>query len=101
MRPTTIQINVIVFGEPESGLWCDDCALPSAIRVRLVGQHGMSVMEMGTFVSCIECESAQAFHDRAVRGMRTTVWVPKSKFVDISDYTNGDWTEIPYDDELP
>ncbi len=59
-------LHIIAFGEPLAGIWCDTCALPSALRFYLVGQDGMSVIDFGTRDFCPECDHMVKFVDHTV-----------------------------------
>lgn len=50
-------IGYIEHGEPRLGIWCERCALPSAIEVEVyLLTAGPSISTLGTLVFCTECE---------------------------------------------
>lgn len=44
-----------VIGEPELGLWCPACALPSAVRARVAVGNGLSVIFNQVLTVCHDC----------------------------------------------
>lgn len=47
----------VAAGKPETGLWCDSCLLPSAVRFSLLilGENG-AYGEAGRMTLCTECD---------------------------------------------
>lgn len=47
---------IITWGEPETGIWCPTCLLPSALRwpLYLLGEDGIG-SEPGTLTTCDVC----------------------------------------------
>lgn len=59
--------ELVLFGEPESGLWCDLCALPSGVRQAVRLQNEMTVREMPDVEFCMEHDTAEQVRKRYVR----------------------------------
>ena len=47
--------EVVPFGEPVLGAWCEQCLLPSAVRQEMCGVTGMHVLCHVTVAACPEC----------------------------------------------
>jgi hypothetical protein len=50
----SVVIDVIP-GEPETGLWCGTCLLPSLVRVPLLALGQAGVTQLGTAEGCAGC----------------------------------------------
>jgi hypothetical protein len=50
-------VVLVATGEPETGLWCDSCLLPSVVRVPLVmiTENGASDTALSPVELCTEC----------------------------------------------
>jgi hypothetical protein len=48
-------VLTVVPGEPETGLWCGRCLLPSLIRVPLLALGAAGVTRLGTAEGCPGC----------------------------------------------
>ncbi len=55
MAKTSITIGIEKIGEPEPGLWCPECALPSGARVPLMLMWDGRPGEFMDFRVCFEC----------------------------------------------
>lgn len=57
MAVTTVELWGEVIGDPETGVWCPMCSLPSAVRVHaVIGTH-LSVLADNTYRHCYECNT--------------------------------------------
>lgn len=90
-----ITVNIVTFGEPETGIWCDDCMLPSMIRIRLVGQSGMSVLDFGKHDYCDECDTYEQYVGRVIETLPKYQWVRTRP----GELPRREWTEVPYENE--
>lgn len=59
----TIPLDAYLVDEPELGIWCDSCALPSIVRVRmlLAVATTLDVRGTATIEHCYECDD-QTMH---------------------------------------
>lgn len=57
MAGRTVSIEIYQDGDPVTGVWCDECALPSAITVNAVLIFAESGRECGRASStvCVDC----------------------------------------------
>lgn len=57
MSAVRVGVVVRVVAEPEHGLWCDDCLLPSVVRYPLAACHedGRPAFRMPPADICTEC----------------------------------------------
>ncbi|WP_280466805.1 hypothetical protein [Nocardia cyriacigeorgica] len=46
-------------GEPETGLWCEQCALPSVLRFPVAGIVPTGVLDLGVVTICPDCQTAE------------------------------------------
>ncbi len=56
---TTVSIWAEVIGQPETGVWCDACLLPSAVGVHVVLGVEMAVIGDRLVVRCLDCGWSQ------------------------------------------
>lgn len=54
----TIEVTV---GEPETGLWCGICLLPSAVAVPVTGTLRESILFVSASMFCTGCERTWEF----------------------------------------
>lgn len=40
----------------EVGIWCNDCMLPSAVRMPLMGMWKGGMVDFGVFEACVDCD---------------------------------------------
>ena len=52
-------IFLLTPGTPETGVWCESCALPSVIRVALYQLSDSGVSHVATAAVCTECGPVQ------------------------------------------
>lgn len=55
----TVEVTMVQFGQPETGVWCDTCLLPSQVRFRFSVIAGMSVLSELTCTKCHECDALE------------------------------------------
>lgn len=52
-----VPLELVRYGPPEHGVWCDRCLLPSAARQRLAVVSGMSILAVVDVTVCEDCGS--------------------------------------------
>lgn len=50
----------VTVGEPETGLWCDTCLLPSMIAVPVMATCGNSIILVAVHRRCADCGAGDA-----------------------------------------
>jgi hypothetical protein len=50
-----VQVIKVTVGEPETGLWCDDCLLPSVVAIPVVAMCGSRILSLTVFRECADC----------------------------------------------
>ena len=50
-----VRLNVVRFGEPDHGVWCDGCLLPSAVAQSFAAVSGLSVCGIFRVTVCEDC----------------------------------------------
>ena len=56
-RSVVIQTQV---GEPETGLWCDTCLLPSMVAVPVITTCGSRILSVAVYRRCADCGAGDA-----------------------------------------
>jgi hypothetical protein len=58
----TPYVVLVAAGEPEAGLWCDACQLPSAVRVPLImiTENGADTSALSAVELCTGCGQQRA-----------------------------------------
>lgn len=60
VRAVTETIEVEV-GEPETGLWCGTCLLPSAVAIPVTATLRGSILSVSAAMFCADCERTWEF----------------------------------------
>lgn len=52
---SVFEIHLEAVTEPRAGVWCEQCALPSAFEFEMAAIHGGKLLHIGTYKRCPEC----------------------------------------------
>lgn len=53
--PVTVSVGCIVIDEPERGVWCPECNLPSAVRFRIAMTLDGKPWKIQNVTCCRDC----------------------------------------------
>jgi hypothetical protein len=57
-------VRIEAISEPEKGIWCDGCSLPSRVRILMAAMNGDRILHIGSYERCLgNCPESPAFED--------------------------------------
>lgn len=62
-EPSEIILTLEQITEPETGIWCDRCNLPSVVRCLMALRDGDKLLHVGTHERCMDCPDENVMMD--------------------------------------